>query len=85
MDFPTMDFRLLGVWVLLPSMHPFDDITELADRVDVRGIAGLKAAATTALKRYANIFLWLARRRNIIVSSHLRSRLVVLFRYEIWL
>jgi hypothetical protein len=49
-----------------------DDITELADgenRRCIRGIAGLKTAATTALKRYANIFLWLTRRRNIIVSS----------------
>jgi hypothetical protein len=49
-----------------------DDITELANgenRRCIRGIAGLKAAVTTALKRYANIFLWLARRRNIIVSS----------------
>jgi hypothetical protein len=53
-----------------PTKKTIDDITELADgenRRCIRGIAGLKAAATTALKRYANIFLWLARRHNIIV------------------
>ena len=55
-----------------PTRKTIDDITELADgknRRCIRRIVGLKAAATTTLKRYANIFLWLTRRRNIIVSS----------------